>query len=94
MNADLNRTRKGTGNLAVTFHEALLLTLKANPSWEYPFALGYVSGKFDANDKRPREHKTSETDDYAKGYHCSECTRAIEGYQPPSFNEDYGCMEY
>lgn len=29
-----------------------------------------------------------------KGYHCDACTRAIEGYQEPSYNEDYGCMEY
>jgi len=30
----------------------------------------------------------------AKGYHCGQCTRDIEGYQEPSFNEDIGCMEY
>ncbi len=29
----------------------------------------------------------------AKGYHCDECTRAIEGYQPPIENE-CGQMEY
>ncbi len=64
-----NRTRQGTGALAVTLHEHLLATLKANPHWEYPFALGYVSGKFDAQDKRPSEHKLRENDDYALGYH-------------------------
>lgn len=30
----------------------------------------------------------------AKGYHCSQCTREIEGYQEPSFNEELGMMEY
>lgn len=29
-----------------------------------------------------------------KGYHCSACTQEIEGYQEPSYNEDFGCMEY
>jgi len=28
------------------------------------------------------------------GHHCAACTRAIEGYQEPSYNEDAGCMEY
>ena len=68
-NLPLNRVRQGCGALAVTFHEYLLITLKSNPHWEYPFATGYVSGKFDAQDKRPREHDLRESDDYAMGYH-------------------------
>ena len=28
-----------------------------------------------------------------KGYHCSSCTREIEGYQEPHFNEEMGMMD-
>ena len=66
---DAHRVRKGCGALAVTLHEHLLATLKSNPQWEYAFALGYVFGKFDAQDKKKSEHDLSESDDYALGYH-------------------------
>lgn len=29
-----------------------------------------------------------------KGYHCAKCTRDIEGYQEPTYNEDFDCAEY
>lgn len=52
----------------VSFHAEAVSVASAN-NWDYAFALGYVSGKFDKADGRPREHRTSEYDDYALGYH-------------------------
>lgn len=52
----------------MTFHEMVLGAERSN-NWPYPYACGYVSGRLDAERGRVREHKTSEVDDYAKGYH-------------------------
>lgn len=42
--------------------------------WDYAYACGYVSGRDDRDAGRKPEHKTTETDDYALGYH--------QGYAP------------
>ena len=67
-----------------SFHEATTSVMQSN-GWDYEYALGYVSGKYDAEDKRQREHRTSENDDYAKGYHrgYADGQMALHNYPQP-----------
>ncbi len=51
-----------------SFHSEVLAYEKAN-NWPYFYALGYASGIDDARNHRKSEHKLTETDDYALGYH-------------------------
>lgn len=53
----------------MTFHELTLAVLQSNPTWDFPYALGYASGQCDRDASRPREHQLSDHDDYALGYH-------------------------
>jgi hypothetical protein len=63
----------------ISFHAAAIETAKSN-NWDYAFALGYVSGKFDKADGRSPEHRTSEYDDYALGYHRGYSFSCPKGY--------------
>lgn len=58
----------------LTFHELVNAAMASN-RWEYPYACGYVSGRCDRTAGRPSDHRPSENDDYAKGYH--------KGYNQP-----------
>ena len=51
-----------------TLHESVQATMQSM-GWEYPYALGYVHGKDDLENGRKRDIPTTETDDFALGYH-------------------------
>lgn len=50
-----------------SFHDELNATMSSN-DWPYPYALGYIHGKDDRLNNRPRDVTTSDKDDFAKGY--------------------------